>query len=271
MTILHKAAASPSDAVTLAGMRDVVADFVRRWLASPGVEVGEKGARVLEDVLKVDCDLLPPPSPPASGHGGIVNGDAGHATQLTSGRVAGHGALWRRIFQDRSIYNLLIDLCSGHDPDTARDEKQLSLAQGRLLGILPRLAELNFSAVSSVPHFAQATPLTNGTGRNGSGAGGRRSLLQFAALDMVDMDDDLMARTVVDFFEAFVSITRVSPDSRGKVEAIRLLIREATAEDDMIKAALLSLPDRTVPEEADDLRRWLREIMPSQSTTVAQR
>jgi ATP phosphoribosyltransferase regulatory subunit HisZ len=105
----------------------------------------------------------------------------------------------------------------------------------------------------------------------GSTGGGRRSLLQFAALDMVDKSDVLMALSLIDFFEAFVSVTRVSPHTAGKVEAIRALLREAMAGDDMLKAALLSLPDRTVEEEADDLRRWLREILPGESVRVAQR
>lgn len=246
-------------------MGNVVAAFVRRWLAAPQVEVGEKGSRVLGDVLDVDCEL------PPSRHG-MANGDSGPHSQITLRRAPGQGAMWRRVFQDRAIYGLIIDLCSGHDADTANASKQLSLAQGRLLRILPRLAALNLTAVSAPSQIADGGRMVNGTSTTSSSSGGRRSLLQFAALDMVDKSDVLMALSVVDFFEAFVSITRVSPDSPGKIVAIRALLRDAMADDDdMLKVALLSLPDRTVPEEADDLRRWLREILPGGSSRVAQR
>lgn len=182
--------------------------------------------------------------------------------------VPGQGKLWRRLFHDREIYSVVIGLCSGRDADTAHDAKQLSLAQGRLLRVLPRLAALNFGAVSSLPSFSPTgpSPLTNGTTLP---RGLDTSLLRFAALDMVDTNDELMALSRVDFFEAFVSVLRVTPYSPAKVEAIRALLRDATAGDEILRQALVSLPDRTVPEEAEDLRRWLREVLPGESIRVA--
>jgi hypothetical protein len=85
---------------------------------------------------------------------------------------------------------------------------------------------------------------------------------------MVDKGDALMHLSLIDFFEALISLLRVTQYSSYKVETMRMLLREATKGDDVLKAALLSLPDRTVPEEADDLRRWLREITTSDPVRV---
>jgi hypothetical protein len=242
----------------------VIAAFIRRWLAAPHVEVGEKGSKVLGDILDVDCELPPLPSPPHPMANGVESN-----SQLVRRRAPGQGAMWRRVFQDSNIYSIIVALCSGRDPDTANDGKQLSLAQGRLLRIIPHLAALNFNAVSTPPTFSSHAPgITNGASLASESAM-RRSLLRFAALDMVDKSDVLMALSLVDFFESFVSIMRVTPYSAAKVETIRGLLRDATAADQGLRAALLSLPDRTVPEEADDLRRWLREVLPGGSVRVA--
>jgi hypothetical protein len=247
MTVVHKAAQSPADAAILSTMGELVAAFVRRWLVAPQVEVGQKGGKVLGDLLDVDCEL--PPPPPSS------SADAG--MQVVLRKVPGQGKLWRRVFGDPAVYGLILGVCSGQDPATADDEKQLSLAQGRLLRVLPHLAALNFRAVAS-PN-PTAVGLVSRTSS---------SLLQFAALHMIDGDDELMRLSLVDFFEAFVSLMRVTDYSTYKVETIRSLVREAAAADSHLKDALLTLPDRTVPEEADDLRRWLREIMPGEAVRI---
>ena len=242
MTVLEKAARSPGDAAILSTMADLLAAFLRRWLAAPQVEVGEKGGKVLGDLLDIDCEL-PPPSQEAQQQEPLPR---------VLRKAPGQGKMWRRLFHDRDVYNLIIALCSGKDAETAASAHQLSLAQGRLLRVLPRLAALNFPAVTK-------------SDLSSSG----RGLLPFAALQMVDRRDMLMHLSLVDFFEAFVSITRVTEYSSYKIETIRQLLREATEDDNVLKAALESLPDRTVPEEADALRSWLREIMPQQGTRVS--
>ncbi|KAK3688641.1 hypothetical protein B0T22DRAFT_160263 [Podospora appendiculata] len=265
MTVVHKAAASPADAAILSVMTSLIAAFLRRWLAAPQVEVGHKGAKVLGDVLDIDCELPPPPPSPTTTP----------QTDLVLRKSPGQGKMWRRIFNDKAMYTLLLDLCAGRHVDTHGDAHQLSLAQARILGLLPRLAALNFPAVSR-SDFTAPTPVhfTNGQGdsapaftilRPGEG------LLQFAALRMVDKSDVLMHLSLVDFFEVFVSLMRVTEFSSYKLDTVRAMVRQATATDPVLKEALVSLPERTVPEEADELRRWLQEIMPGETVRVALR
>lgn len=307
MTVLHKAAAHPDHAAALSAMPALFAAFVRRWLAARAVEVGQKGGRVLGDLLDVDCSLPPPPppqpspsppppppAPPAAASQTAPSArpdaaDPARRAGLVLRKTPGHGRLWRLLFGDRHTYALLLDLCAGRHPDTAGDAYQLSLAQGRLLRILPRLAALDFGAVSR-SQITAPTPvhLTNGErdgDDDGDGSGDAGSsgppappqpprpgegLLQFAALRMVQKSDRLMHLNLVDFFEALVSLTRVTMqqqqqregEAAAMVETLRAVVGEAVAGDAVLREALLTLPDRTVEEEAEDLRRWLGELLP---------
>ncbi|XXG95193.1 DNA-directed RNA polymerase III subunit C31 [Hypoxylon texense] len=241
MTVLEKAARSPSDAAILAMMNQLVTNFLAQWLSAPQVEVGEKGSRVLGDLLDVDCDTRPP-------DGVSVNG-----MEIAVRKPPGQGLMWRRIFHDRDIYDVILSLCSSNGP---LDSQQRSLAQGRLLRILPRLAALNFRAVT----WTDFSDL-NQRHANFSGNGG---LLQFAALHMIDKEDMLMHLSLIDFFEVLLSIQRITPFSTYKIDTLKGLVKEATAQDNTLKAALRTLPERTVPEEAEDLGRFIREILNSQ-------
>ncbi|KAK4238744.1 hypothetical protein C8A03DRAFT_14812 [Achaetomium macrosporum] len=268
MAVLHKAAANPAHTAMLCAFKPLVAAFIRRWLAAPQVEVGQKGSKVLGDLLDVDCELPPPVSPTRPG-------DSSHIA-LVIRKAPGQGSLWRLMFQDTAMYNLLLDLISGRHPDTTGNPHQLSLAQGRVLRILPRLASINFRAVSH-SHITPPTPvhLTNGhSNENDAQPSSPRpgeGLLQYAALRMVQRSDTLMHLSLVDFFETLVSLMRVTEYSALKVETLRAILSEATAGDEVLREALLSLPDRTVEEEADDLRSWLQEVMPGEAMRLAMR
>ncbi|KAK0715968.1 hypothetical protein B0H67DRAFT_610632 [Lasiosphaeris hirsuta] len=265
MTAIHKAAANPASASVFAAMPQLIAAFIRRWLAAPQVEVGEKGGKVLGDLLDIDCELPIPPPPPSGTSG----------NELALRKSPGAGALWRTLFLNKEIYTLLLALCAGIHPDTSGDPHQLSLAQGRLLRVLPRLAALNFRAVSrSNIALPTAARFTNGHGGGQESAAGPRpgeGLLQFAALRMVDRSDVLLHLSVVDFFEGFLGLMRVTEYSAYKVDTIRGIVAEAISEDAELKEALLSLPKRTIEEEAEDLKRWLQEVMPGETVRVAVR
>jgi hypothetical protein len=56
ITVIEKAARSPSDTAILSIMKDVVEAFLRIWLSTPDVGVGEKAAKALGDLLDMDCD-----------------------------------------------------------------------------------------------------------------------------------------------------------------------------------------------------------------------
>ncbi|KAH0440853.1 hypothetical protein CcaCcLH18_02196 [Colletotrichum camelliae] len=241
LAILEKAAATPSDAAILSLMPKVVLELLRRWLSSPQVEVGEKASRVIGDLLETDCELPPPAALPN------LTG-----TDLVRRRAPGQGRMWRRLFHDRELFGLVLSLARGQDPaeedGVTLSEHQLSLAQGRILRVLPRLASLNIVEVGT----SQFPELT---GSNDVG------LLQLAALRMVDMEDTLMHLSLIDFFETLVSVMRVAEQSHRTMGILRDLVREASKDDQMLKEALRSLPDRTVPEESEQLRTFIRDIM----------
>ncbi|KAI0399736.1 hypothetical protein F4802DRAFT_588279 [Xylaria palmicola] len=242
-TILAKAAESPSDAAILAAMKSLVASFLIRWLSAPQVEVGERGCKILGDLLDVDSDTRPPQGLAASG------------LEVAVRKPQGQGFMWRRIFHDRDIYDLILSLCSNGPHQTAEGgltPQQLSLAQGRLLRILPRLSALSLPAVTKTDF-----PELHQRYANSEGAGG---LLFFAALNMVDEEDVLMHLSIIDFFETLLSIQRITPFSTFKMDTLRKLYQNATQQDDDLKMAILSLPERTVPEEADELSRFIRDI-----------
>jgi hypothetical protein len=263
MTVLEKAARTPADAALLATKPHLVTELLHRWLLSPHAHVGAKGRRVFGDILDIDCELPPPPRDSVEVQ-----------TDIVRRRAPGRGAMWRLIFRDREAYQLLLDICSGRHPDTAgADGRQLSLAQGRLLDVLPRLAVLNLHAVTESDFPAgRPTHATNGGGHLDGEADtdrpGNGGLLQFGALRMVNKNDTLMHLNLVTFFEGFVSLMRATQHSPYKLETVRGLLREATADDEMLKAALLSLPDRTVPEEADELREWLQQVLPGEPVRI---
>ncbi|KAK3306366.1 uncharacterized protein B0T15DRAFT_509753 [Chaetomium strumarium] len=259
MAVLHKAAADPGHTAMLCDFKPLVEAFIRCWLAAPQVEVGQKGCKVLGDLLDVDCELPPP-------------GGSSH-TALVIRKAPGRGSLWRLIFQDTATYGLLLDLISGRHPDTTGNPHQLSLAQGRVLRILPRLASINFRAVSH-SNVTPPTPvhLTNGhSNEDDTAPRPGEGLLQYAALRMVQRSDTLMHLSLVDFFETLVSLMRVTEHSALEMDTLRAILSEATARDEVLREALLTLPDRTVEEEADDLRRWLLEVMPGEAVRLAMR
>jgi hypothetical protein len=264
MTVLEKAAHSPADAAILATMKPLVAELVIRWLHAPQVEVGEKGARVLGALLDVDCDTRPP-------EGLALNG----LEIALRNRQPGQGLMWRRILQDRDIYGSILALCSagphqragggdGSDDDV-QSPHQLTLAQGRLFRLLPRLAALNLTAVSRTDlpdlqaRYAYAGRVETGADGD-AGEGDEGGLLHFVALRMIDPEDRLMNLTRIDFFETLVSIQRITPFSTFKMETLRRLLREAMRRDDSLRSAILSLPDRTVPEESGELRAFIGSL-----------
>ncbi|KAL1897156.1 hypothetical protein Sste5346_004361 [Sporothrix stenoceras] len=282
MTVIHKASGGSNtasrrrvgaaeDISRLSTMDALLSALTVRWLASPAVEVGECGSRVIGDLLDVDCPLPPvrytaTQNEPGRGVNGSLNGIATTTIAPPSPlrNTPGQCRLWNRLLQDPALYkDVFVALCRGTHPETAGNAHQQSIAQGRVLRIVPRLAALNLTAVAT----------------------GSESLLQFVALHMVDSSDVLMHLSLIDFYETLVSVLRVAAnatpvsgatggDNGGNnvdytIEVLRTLLRTATAQDPELLQSLESLSDRTVPEEADELRDWLRQILPASATRVA--
>ncbi|KAL3420065.1 hypothetical protein PVAG01_08564 [Phlyctema vagabunda] len=242
ITVIAKAARSPSDTAILSIMKNVVENFLKTWLSTPYVEVGEKATNALADLLRVDFDRRS-----AAELELRMNG-----MEIDSNKPSGQGLLWRRIFQDKEIYELLFSLCSFQNMGTGEgqlDERQKSLAQARLLRILPRLAALDFATLSH-SHFPD---IEERYGMEGE----QRSLLYFAAENMVDKEDLLMHITLIDFFAEFLekmSDTNLSPTT---MEYLAALMREVTIDDTRIYESLeaLALNPETSPELMDLLVR----------------
>ncbi|KFH40796.1 hypothetical protein ACRE_084980 [Hapsidospora chrysogenum ATCC 11550] len=249
LAILHKGAASPADAAILSTLPELIEALVRRWLETDDVGVAERAARVLGDLLETDCHVVPH----TPGGATTPNGVRENSTQLAHRRrrhQQGHNRLWPLFLESRSIASLIPQLCT---PSVDRTPRQTSLSQGRLLRLLPRLATLNIAALTSttLPDLFSAAP-----------TGAQAGLLPWAALSMVDAEDVLMHLNLVDFFETLVSVMRVAETRTSGTDAtLRWLIRTAASGDEQLTAALRSLPDRTVEEEAEPLREYIDTLL----------
>ncbi|KAH7035764.1 uncharacterized protein B0I36DRAFT_240252 [Microdochium trichocladiopsis] len=265
ISVLAKGARSPGDAAILAVMKPLMTSFVTQWLSSPYVEVGERASRVLGSLLETDCEHSQHATSSPSLAGSDYNANSAQTIATRASRPPGQGLMWRRIFQDRDIYGLILAYCSTRQPSPSLDEKQRTLAQGRVLRILPRLAALNLVAVSRSDlndlYQQFSTTITTTSTTENSNEGRSAGLLQFAALHMIDKEDQLMQLSLVDFFETLVSIQATLPYSAYRTDTLKSLIAQATAQDDGLHRALSTLPERTVPEEAEELGRFLRTVL----------
>ena len=226
LTVIEKASRAPSDTAILSIMKGVVAAWIRTWLSSPSVEVGEKATKALGDLLAVDCDRAS-----AANLNTQMNG-----LEITSRTPPGQGLLWRRIFHDREIYGLLFDLCSlkttGTNPGQL-DARQKTLAQARLLRIIPRLAALSFGTVSrsDFHDIAASYGLSNG----------EQGLLYFAAVQMVDKSDMLMHITLIDFVAELLDVLSQTQISGSMMQYLARLMQAVTDGDQAMYKSLESL------------------------------
>lgn len=247
LTILQKATSSPSDTAILSIMRGLVAQLVTTWLSSPSVDVGEKATRALGELLEVDAPHRPSGELRVEMNGGPLTLKAA---------PPGQGLLWRRLFTDREIYDSVYALCSAGTSDL--DERQRSLAQGRLLRLLPRLAVLDLDTISR----SQFPDVERQYGRSGSGIGSgvgetRDGLLSFAALRMVDKTDILMHITLLDFFAELMTVLSESPLSSSQLEYLSALMKHVVRDDTTMLKSLdaLAESEESSPELVQLLRR----------------
>lgn len=235
LTVIEKAARSPSDTAILSIMKSVVEAFLRIWLSTPDVEVGLKATKALGDLLDVDCDRRSVTT--------RMNG-----LEITKQRSAGQGLLWRRIFQDIDIYSLIFELCSFTTTGTGEgqlDERQKSLAQARLLRVLPRLAALDFHTIST-SHFPSID--------RKYGLGAEQGLLWFAAAKMVNKEEDmLMHITVIDFFAEFLEVLSMTDITPATMTYLTKLLKKVTKTDQTMYKSLESIAvnPETAPELVD--------------------
>jgi hypothetical protein len=246
MTIIAKATRSPGDTAILSIMKSVIESLIRTWLSTPYVEVGERATQMLGDLLEVDCDRRI---------------SAGLDTKLSDLQIAGgmppgQGLLWRRIFHDREIYNLILSLCSSHNSGDAEhqlDARQKSLAQGRLLRLLPRLSALDFHTVSH-SHFPEVD-------RQYGVPEGQQGLLYFAMVDMVDKEEDmLMHITLIDLFVELLTVMSTTELTQTTLKYLSNLVHTVAGADKTLYKSLESIArNPESPPELVDLLVKLSE------------
>ncbi|KAM3440983.1 hypothetical protein MY4824_001767 [Beauveria thailandica] len=253
LTMLHKAARGPDDAALLSTFPELVAALLICWLDTESVEVSQRAAEVLDDLLTTDCDVVKDVA---------TNGAFGaFSEEIFEKRVPGHGHLWNLIFGSEQFFAIIPRFASLNSEDDdadspSRTERQISLAQGRLLRLLPRLASLDLRALSQTS-FPELVPLRQNLAREvGHG------LLQWAALAMINKSDRLMHRNLIYFFQEFISVMRVTssgPPSTTRV--IRAIVRAATADDDELKTALTEFLSTLLEDEAEPLRSYMGQLL----------
>lgn len=162
------------------------------------------------------------------------------------------GLLWRRVFQDQQIYEKILDLCSpktSGDGDGQLDERQKSLAQGRLLRILTRLSALDFGAITHTKFTSIESSYGLSIGEEG--------LLPFAALHMVDKEDVLMHYTLIDFVAELLRNMSMTDLSKSKLDYLANLTKQVAGNDQTMYQTLerLAVSPETPPELAELLTK----------------
>lgn len=227
LEIIGKARRSPGDTAILSIMKGVVENVLRTWLSTPHVEVGEKATQILGDLLEVDCDRR--------SSAGIDTKMRG--LQLAGGMPPGQGLLWRRIFHDQQVYELPFELCSSRTVGTGEgqlDERQKSLAQGRLLRILPRLSALDFHTITHTNFPAVDEKYGLPTGEQG--------ILYFALVDMVNKDEDMLMHVFsIDVFVDFLDTMSTTELTQSTMDYLARLVKTVASSDNTLYQTLQSI------------------------------
>ncbi|CAI4213121.1 unnamed protein product [Parascedosporium putredinis] len=190
LDILRRAEGTEGAEVVLE--REVVDALVNCWLRSKVVEVAQRGEEAIENLLR------------RTARGDAALTDAAQRLSLEDDENEEEYVLdmWEDLLRGQAAI-AIVDICV---QDT--DERQASLSQTRLLGLLPRLARLDFPALASAT--LPRRPASSNT------------LLQMA-IDFVDRDDIAMYLVLVQFYkDLFTQVfAAVSPQTRATVMASR--------------------------------------------------
>lgn len=169
------------DEVLLSQDIDLVRDLIDTWLTTTSVSVAQRAFEVIVSLLETEkpkvgqmADILP---------------------TLRPERLA----FWDAMFMDERVYDRLFHYC---DPrSTQLTKRTKSIAQSRLMSLVTKAASIDWSVISR--------PCIPGVESRYSCA----SLLEFAALEMVDQDDILLAANHVDFLRDLLVIRPTEGES----------------------------------------------------------
>ena len=188
LDLLAKAAYTASEAAIVAGQPGVMMALVQLWLRTPDTAVARRALEVIWDLMKVDHQHQ------NAGHLGINSNSTG-----SNGRGDGQGLVWRRLFGDRDIYEEILSICSLSTVGQANQpgKRHKTVAQARVMDFIPGVAKLDWEIVS-------LTRFPDIDSRFGVKDGG---LVEFAALHMVDVADDLLMHvTLIDFLTELLGV-----------------------------------------------------------------
>ncbi|KAF1842066.1 uncharacterized protein K460DRAFT_420026 [Cucurbitaria berberidis CBS 394.84] len=189
LTLLEKATASSVDAQALANRPGVMSSIVRLWLCAQDAGVATQAENLLTALLKISKNEPLSAEPEAPLH------------------TYGTGPMWRRLFGDRDIISLYYQYTSPKQltspPLPLLNQRDKTIAQARLLSWLPRVGVMDWNAVVS----SHGLDVEREAGlREGQG------LLHYAAMKMVDTEDDmLMHMTLIHFFSALITSVKTKP------------------------------------------------------------
>lgn len=180
LSLLSKAASTPSDVAIVAGDPSLIASLVELWLSTSSTAVAQAALETLWTLLETDL------ASPLEKTERDLAGEDGHA---------GQGLMWRRVFTDKDVYSLLFGLCSlqdGAPGDLTKRER--TLAQGRLMSFLVKVGRLRWDVISKSQLSAIEAKYNS------------KSLVHFAAGQMVDRSDVLMHMTLLGFFRDLLEL-----------------------------------------------------------------
>lgn len=128
--------------------------------------------------------------------------------KVDSPKANGTGLVWRRMLEDRGVYELFFKLCSWDGDALPGGKRAKTEGQGRLLEFVAKLAELDFDAVvaSRFPEIEKKF--------SASAEDPCRGLLDFAARHAIRVDDDVMMHMLLlDFYAALLNSAVPAPSS----------------------------------------------------------
>ncbi|KAL8898165.1 MAG: hypothetical protein Q9207_006847 [Kuettlingeria erythrocarpa] len=174
LLLLEKAKLRRSDADIVAGKPEIVASLIQLWLSTQETAISQKAYDVLLGLLTAEW----------TGRSSVT------AENLGALDSPYRSLMWRRVFRDKDIYESIYRICSLKYADQVGQlgKREKTVAQARLLDLL---AKIDCEAIRT----SQIKEVEDryGVVQNG--------LLEFAAVRMVDYEDDvLMHMTLIDFF-----------------------------------------------------------------------
>ena len=185
LALLEQAGHNASDVGIVAASSSIVQTMITLWLTTPDTAVAEKSRQVLSLLLSAENPELPSLETQSEG----PLGESISETQ---------GLMWRRVTQDRDIYELFFEFCSMSEGKGkplgkhALTKNQKTVAQARLLDFLLQFSLAPQFYRSQIPEVERSYHVNGG-------------LLTFASKHMVDTSDVLSHVNLLMFFTKFVS------------------------------------------------------------------